>query len=126
MRNKITILLLLVILGSTALFADAGDFFGVTGIILCGGCTFLGIAGLIMPLFSEDMVPLSSSDPSFYFGIFGSFTVIGIVLLITNANSLNKNNISMASAIEEDLILKHINFATNGKDTFITLSKEFS
>jgi hypothetical protein len=119
MRKKIAILLLLVILGGTALSADAGDFFGVTGIILGGGCTFLGVMGLAMPLFNEDLAALSSDSPGVYYGMFGGLTVVGLVLLITSANSLKKNSNSWASAIEEDPILNHVNFVTNGKKTFL-------
>jgi hypothetical protein len=122
MRKKIAILLLLVILGGTALSADGvGNTFGVIGGILGTGCTLLGVLGLLGPTFDDGLAGLSSSDPGIYYGMFGGLTVIGIVLLITSFNSMDKNNDkdSWASAIEENPVLKHVSFGTNGKDSYL-------
>jgi hypothetical protein len=116
MKKKIAILLILVFLGSSALWAGGAN---VVGIVFGGIFTAAGVGNLAIMSMSflngDDMNGLLS------FGAAGVCLGLGIPLLVHNIKV--QSNQSKMNKFSQ--MLEHVSFGTNGKDTYLGVNFSF-
>jgi hypothetical protein len=113
MRKKFFILVLLICFCCSGLFAKDFWNYGHKAPSIITDVAFLGVGGWFIYEGFNNEPPYSY----IYFGAGFPFALIGFFGLLYDIVTDNSDN--YAKAIKEDPILNHVNFATNGKDTFI-------
>ena len=122
MKKKIAILLILVFLGSSALWASGAN---VVGIVFGGIFTTGGVANLAV--MTNSFLKGDDMNGLICFGIAGVCLGLGIPLLVHNikvqSNQSKANR--FAQMLDENPFLKHVSFGTNGKDTYLGVNFSF-
>ena len=95
MKKKIAILLILVLLGSSALWADGANVVGIVfgGLLTLGG---VGVLPVVPPLFAADTM-----TGFIFLGISGALLGVGIPLLVHNISVQSKEGRRNAQVIPE-------------------------
>jgi hypothetical protein len=116
MKKKMIILILLICFCCSGLFAN--DFWGFnnrTGSLIMDGLTMaVGLGWILIPSIDSDLNEPPYNTILYCLG--GGFMIFGFIGLMYD---IIVDDSGYAKAIEEDPILKHVSFGTNGKDSYL-------